>query len=233
MKKTAWIFLLFSVFVFSSCAFYWDDEFEVTSRSSRIIFRVEPDNSKILLDGRFIGEAYEFSTPETALRLRSRDHEIIIKNKGYEEESIDLKKFMTRNITIEVHMKEDKRLSGIRPEEETKAEEKKPEYIAKTAPVKEPEAVTEPEKPIVARMIEINFEILPAEAAIYLNGKFWGISPEDGKIQNQYLKAGTHTIEVVKPGYKSIRKVVELKGQKQLTVTITLEKKALDEAVIL
>lgn len=233
MKTTSLVILLFSISVFSSCAFYWNDELGVPPYSTRIVFRIEPVDAQILLDGRFIGEAFEFSTPQTALRLRSRNHEIIIKKKGFIEEVVDLQKFMDRDITIEIKMKEDKQLSGISKKEEIQAEEKKPEYIAKTAPIKEPDASPEPEQPIPAKMIEVNFEILPAEAAIYLNGKFWGIAPEGGKIQNQYLKVGTYTIEVVKPEYKSVKKVIELKDQQQLTVTITLEKKAQDEAVIL
>jgi hypothetical protein len=233
MKKTALIFLLFSALILSSCAFYWDSEFGAPPYSARIIFRVDPMDARILLDGRFIGEAVEFSTPETALRLRSRNHEIIIKKKGYVEEAIDLRKFSTRDIDIELTMKEEKRLSAASQKPEVPAEGKKPEYIAKTAPVIEPEVESGPEKPIVARMVKINFEILPAEAAIYVNGKFWGIAPEGGKIQNQFLKAGTTTIEVVKPGFKSVKKVIELKDQKQLTVTITLEKKEQDETVVL
>lgn len=233
MKTKAWVFLFVSVLLFPTCAFYWDIEPGVPPHSNRIVFRIEPIDTQILLDGRFIGEAFEFSTPQTALRLRSRDHEIILKKEGFIEEVIDLRKFMTRNITIKLTLKPEKGSSGTAQKEETVDREKKPEYIAKTLPVKEPDTGPEPEKSIVAKMVQIDFEILPAEAAIYLNGKFWGIAPEGGKIQNQYLKAGTYAIEVIKPEYKGVKKVLELKDQKQLTVTITLEKEAQDEGVIL
>jgi hypothetical protein len=71
--------------------------------------------------------------------------------------------------------------------------------------------------------VNVTLQIEPKEAAIYLNGKFWGISPESGTIGNLRLEPGKYTLEVVKPGYQSIKKELEVKDQ-ALKLIIKLEK---------
>jgi len=70
----------------------------------------------------------------------------------------------------------------------------------------------------------VTLEVSPAESSIYLDGKFWGIAPEGGVISNFNLQMGEHRIEVMKPGYKTVLKIIKVAGQKELKVTIKLEK---------
>jgi hypothetical protein len=182
---------------------------------------VEPDDAQVLLNGRYVGEAYEFSSSDSAMRLRSRDNEIIIKKEGYIEELIDLYDYSSRNIAVNLKLRKDK---GYVREKPVTKKSAPPKPVPKT--VKEEEVPEVPEDVNVKkfRLIKLILDIQPAEASIYLNGKFWGISPANGKIENLKLKPGKYTVEVVKPGYQAYKKQLDLSDQKELLLSIKLQK---------
>jgi hypothetical protein len=232
MKNVGYAFLLVSLIVaFSACTFhfpydYWDWDYS----EYRVILKVEPDDAQVLLNGKWIGDAYEFSTNNSALRLSSRSNELVIKKEGYVEEAIDLYEYNTRKVVIRLKLLKDKDYTGTaKPKKPArkvtpKEAERKPGYKAKTEPAKElPPEPPEESKQAVKPMVVI-LEIQPEEASIYLNGKFWGIAPRDGKIENLRLKPGKYTLEVAKPGYQDYKKDIEVKEQK-LKILIKLEKK--------
>jgi len=232
MKNVGYAFLLVSLIVaFSACTFhfpydYWDwDDSEY-----RVILKVEPDDAQVLLNGKWIGEAYEFSTNNSALRLSSRNNELVIKKDGYVEEAIDLYEYNTRKIVIRLKLLKDKDYTGPpksrRPAKKVTPEEaeRKPEYKAKTEPAKELPPEPEEETREEVKAIDVILEIQPEEASIYLNGKFWGIAPPGGKIENLRLEPGKYTLEVAKPGYQDYKKEIEVEEQK-LKIFIKLEKK--------
>jgi len=99
-----------------------------------------------------------------------------------------------------------------------------PEYEAKTAEVKEiPEETTTPDTPEPVKVPSITLTVSPDESSIYLNGKFWGISPKGGKIENLRLPPGKYLLEVVKPGYKTYKNELEV-GNQKITMMIILAK---------
>lgn len=232
MKNLSYAFLLVSLIVsFSACTFhfpydYWDWDYS----EYRVILKVEPDDAQVLLNGKWIGEAYEFSTNTSALRLSSRNNELVIKKEGYVEEAIDLYEYNTRKIVIRLKLLKDKDYTGpikskkpgkkVTPQEA----ERKPGYKAKTEPEKELPPEPEEEIKESVKPIDVILEIQPEEASIYLNGKFWGIVPRDEKIENLRLEPGKYTLEVVKPGYQDYKKEIDVK-EKKLRIFIKLEKK--------
>lgn len=218
MKKTIYLLILLLVFVFSSCTIHIPYDTYGDYRSVRVVLKIEPDDARVLLNGRFIGEAYEFSAPDSALRLSSRENELVIKKEGYIEEVIDLFDYSSQNITIRLTLRDDK--GFVR---EARKEKPAPRPVPK--PVKEKEFADEPdeeEKIEKIELIKIILEIEPPEASIYLNGKFWGISPAQGKIENLKLKPGKYTLEIVKPGYKLYKKQLDLKDQDEIKLSIKL-----------
>lgn len=227
MKKIVYAAVLLLAFTFSACTIHIPYEWGSEYRDYRIILLVEPDDAEVLLDGKFIGEAYEFSNSSSAMRLHSRDHELVIRKKGYKEEVIDLYEYSTQNITIRLKLLEDKRYYSPKVERgERDKKREKPVFKPKTEPVKEfPAEEKAPPKPEpkMSTVVTVKLEIAPREAAIYLDGRFWGIVPEGGIIDNLRLKTGQYTLEVVKPGYKSYIKKLDVKDQ-DINLTIKLEK---------
>lgn len=186
----------------------------------RITLLVEPDDAEVMLNGRLIGLAYEFSSRESALRLASRNNELVIKKKGFIEEYIDLGGYTSRTITVKIKMNPDKRFASPVPVQEEKGKE---EYKPKTEPVlpppqdqKQPESLSPPTL--------VQLEVVPADTAIYLNGKFWGIAPETGKIENLRLKKGKYLFEAFKPGYQSFRREFDIPKAEKFEIRIRLEK---------
>jgi len=225
MRKTIYSLSLILVFAFSACTLYIPPDFDTGYRTYRFILQIEPEDAQVLLDGRFKGEAWEFASYDSALKLRSRQHELIIKKRGYVEEVIDLREFDSNKVTIHVVLKKARPYRRgtppMRPRE-TQEGEIKPEYIPKTVKEKEADEMPMPEAPGNIKVIPITLKIEPPEASIYLNGKFWGISPTKGDIDNMRLKPGKYILEVVKPGYKNYKKTVILKDQDSLKLFIKL-----------
>ena len=105
-----------------------------------------------------------------------------------------------------------------------KSDGDKPEYKAKTAPPRDmpkDKKMTQPKTPV--SVVPVLLEITPVEASIYLDGKFWGIAPPSGKIENMRLRTGKYSLEVVKPGYLPYLKKLDIKDKK-VKLIIKLEK---------
>lgn len=227
MKKIIYAAVLLLAFTFSACTIHIPYEWGSEYRDYRIILIVEPDNAEVVLDGKFIGEAYEFSQPDSAMRLHSRDHELVIKKEGFKEEVIDLYQYSTQNITIRLKLLEDKRYYSPkvnRGERDVKREQ--PVFKPKTETVKEiplEEKVEPKPETGISTVVTVKMEISPNEAAIYLDGRFWGIVPDGGVIDNLRLKTGKYKLEVIKPGYKSYIKDLDVKNQ-DIQLVIKLEK---------
>ena len=220
MKKIIYSAITVLVLLLAACTLHFPYDWGVEYRDYRVILLIEPDDADVLLDGKFIGEAYEFSKDDSALRLHSRNHELIIKKKGYTEEMVDLGEYGSNTITVRLKLLKDRRYYSS-PEKPREVEKKgetektaKPEYVPKTEPVKEPPVQLEKEENVKAvDVVNVSLEISPKESSIYLDGRFWGITPESGKIDNLRLKPGRYTLEVVKPGYKDYKKLLDVKDK--------------------
>ncbi len=83
----------------------WDSEYSYGDYS--IVLKVNPEDAHVMLNGKFIGEAYEFSTRASALKIRSARNLLVIKREGYLEEEIDLNKYNMRKITVTLELRPD------------------------------------------------------------------------------------------------------------------------------
>ncbi|MCU0285394.1 MAG: PEGA domain-containing protein [Acidobacteria bacterium] len=239
MKKIIYICFVMLLFVIGGCSFpYHYDTWGTNYDNYRIILLVTPDDANVLLDGKFIGEAYEFATREEPLQLHSLNHELVIKKEGYREELINLLDYSTTNITIRLNLMAEKsyyqsqekkrKVKDLETEmAETAKTGSKPGYVPvpKTEPENVPPLETEKNEDtdMKEELLNVMLEIAPKESSIYLNGKFWGIAPENGIIDNLRLEPGKYTLDIVKPGYHSIKKEFDIKGQ-DVKLSIKLEK---------
>ena len=226
MKKIIKLALVLSAIMFlSSCTIHFPYDYEMTARQNKIVFKVIPEDALLLLNGKMIGEVYEFSTWESALELSSKNNEIIIKRKGYIEEVIDLYEYSGREFIVKVNLKKDNYLKRKRTVIKKRELEQKDIGIAvKPKELKKPEIGVEKTSDTFLKS-KVLLIIEPSEAAIYVNGKFWGISPKSGKV-NMNLRKGRYSIEIIKPGYKNILKTVTVSGkEKKINFKISLTKK--------
>jgi len=217
--------------VLPGCAFHippYGTDWE--SPTIYVTLEVEPDNAVVLLNGKWIGEAYEFSNPDSAIRLASRNNEIIIKKEGFVEEVINLYDYSSRYIKVRIKLLRDNDYAPpaapvTTPEPGPKPAKpaKDPAYIPKPAPEREMPLQAEDPQPSVITTVAVVLTVTPEESSIYLDGKFWGISPKGGKIENVHLKPGKYVFEVVKPGYKSYKKEIAIAVKKDSTFNLTID----------
>jgi len=209
------------VLLAAACTFQFPYDYIEDRAEYRITFKVTPDDAEVILNGRFIGLAYEFTGGDAVLVLSSRDSELLLRKRGYEEEEIDLWEYSGRTIAIE------RKLTPVEKYGEGKvAEETKP--VAETDPAK-----TEPERPDSEppptpeqpkRIVQVSMTVQPADAAIYLDGKFLGVAPASGQITNLKLKPGRYQFQILKPGYRTLEQTQVIPDQEKLELTFQLEK---------
>jgi hypothetical protein len=189
-----------------------------------VIMKIMPDDADVLLNGKFIGAAYEFSSSRSALRLASRQNELVFKKKGYVEEPVDLRSYSSRNITLRINLEPQTGKTPAKPAAIDTDQEDDEAYAAETETPPPPPPVEKPAAPEERFLTSVLLTVTPAETAIYIDGKFWGLAPEIGKIENLRLKPGKYIFEAFKPGFSTYKKEVTVPKQEKFPLTITLQK---------
>jgi hypothetical protein len=140
MKRITYLLIVLVIVLSAACTVHFPYEWGVDYREYRIVLLVEPDDAEVLLDGKLIGEAYEFSKPGSALRLQSTAHELVVKKKGYIEEVINLRDYSTEDITVRLKLLPDRYSypSSTKTGKAQAEEPEKTEYTPKTEPAMEP-----------------------------------------------------------------------------------------------
>ncbi len=190
-----------------------------------VLMKVAPDDADVLLNGRFIGCAYEFSTPRSVLRLASRQNELIFRKKGFSEEAVDLRSYSSRNITLKIDLKTQTAEVGTEAGDKgIPVRETDEAYAAKSEIPPPPPAAEKPSAAEERFLSTVVLTVTPAESAIYIDGKFWGLAPVQGKIENLRLQPGKYVFEAFKPGFKVFKKEITVPKQEQFTLAIALQK---------
>jgi hypothetical protein len=192
----------------------------------RVVMRVVPDDADVLLNGRFIGAAYEFASQGTALHLASRQNELVLKKKGFREKAIDLRNYSTRNIIVKAELESAAPPFAVTapagPAPEANAQDN-PAYEAKSEPL--PPLPSEKPAPVEKGYItEITLTVTPEETAVYIDGKFWGLSPAAGKTADLRLPPGKYSFSAFKPGFKAYSREVVVPRQAKFSLAIVLQK---------
>jgi hypothetical protein len=189
-----------------------------------VVMKIVPDDADVLLNGKLIGTAYEFSSARSALRLSSRQNELVFKRKGFIEEAVDLRSYSSRNITLKINLELQGGKAALEPAaKDIPLQEDDEAYVAETEMPPSPPA--EKPGPTEERFLtSVLLTVSPAETAIYIDGKFWGLAPEGGKIENLRLEPGKYVFEAFKPGFRAYKKEVAVPKAEKFTLAIALQK---------
>ncbi len=187
----------------------------------RLDLEVRPKKTtQVYIDGNYVGVAASFDGWPEHLWLEKDSYELIFYNPGYET--------VVRHVEVRpgalIRIREDMRPGeSIPPEELTSAREPEaPRYgpgsrgYAQREPAYErraplpPAAPREPAPPAGSGVTDVRPEparvklvVAPADATVYLDGRFLGVAGELGEQRSGILiDPGEHVIEVVRPGYR-------------------------------
>lgn len=194
--------------------------------------QVKPESASVLVDGYYAGRVDDFDGFFQRLRIAPGKHTITFRNPGYAPLSVSVYGVRGQDIHIKQNLMagddrlpEDSRLQSQRGDnrghvvppygssgrsgggysggDEEEQQEGRGYSPQPSAP---PSTSTAPR---IDGQGLVRLKIEPAGASVYIDGNFWGVVQESGAVEVQ-LVAGSHTIEIVKPGFQTFRKDVRV-----------------------
>jgi len=186
----------------------------------RVVMRVTPDDADVLLNGRFIGTAYEFASAAVALRLASRENELVFRKQGFREQVVDLSDYSSRRITVRVELRPAEPGSPAQP---AAAGETDPAYVAKSEPLP-PLPAEKPAPATEGFLTEVALTVTPEETAVYIDDRFQGLAPATGKVMFLRLPPGKYAFTAFKPGFAPLIREITIPRQEKFDLEIALKK---------
>ena len=192
---------------------------------------VKPKKSEVYLDGQFIGTAGQFDGFPDHLWLEEGSYELIFYRPGLATERRVLSIYP--GVVVDVRL----RLApgeSVAPDQLTRVD-KSQDAAAEVRAAYESQAreagVAPPASPPVSAELDtraapgrLRLNVLPADASVYLDGRLLGSGDELERLHaGLVVEAGSHMIEVVRPGYASERLEFAVEGGDEVELEVLLE----------
>ena len=192
--------------------------------------------TQVYIDGNYVGVAANFDGWPEYLWLEPGSYELIFYNPGYRTVvrqvevrpgiTLDIREAMQPGESIAVEdLTRNKPAERPAPSREAR---KAPPPQRAPAPAPAPSRPAQPgvmdarEKP--ARM---QLQVAPADASVYLDGRFLGIAGEIGEQRGGILiDPGEHTLEIVRPGYSNRKLTFDAEPGKEVELEVELDSSA-------
>lgn len=180
---------------------------------------VEPNKARVYVDGSYAGKVDDFDGIFQSLKLPRGRHDIAIKMDGYQTRR--LRVYVSPSHTMKIRL-EMTRGSGEVFEDLTRDLED----VAEAEPPREP-AAGEPEPREPERRVEatgpgiLRLDVRPVDATVYVDGEFRGAA---GALDRMTLAPGRHLLEVVRPGFRTVQREIEIKPGKTEEIAVDLER---------
>jgi PEGA domain-containing protein len=190
---------------------------------------VEPSETAVYVDGYYAGIADDFDGLLQRLRISPGRHDITLRLDGFQTQR--LKIYVPIEETLKIHHKMVKG-TGEGPEATIGEPDRYAERDRYADRDRYPDRDRENEdqdREADGRMGgerradggQLRLEIRPADASIYVDGEFRGTAR---RVLSLSLPPGRHRVEVVRPGYRTFEREVELRPGRTEDVTVDLER---------
>jgi len=219
------------------------------SDASALRLLVDPDDTRVYVDGYYAGEVDDFDGLFQRLNVAPGRHEITLKRDGYrthrfkvyaaEDSTLKIRHTMEKgsgpdtieDLAGERGLYEERRREARREErgdddrDDRSAErDDRAEGPARDeGPVGEPRREAErPAGPVTdgnAAPGLLNLNVTPADASVYVDGRFVGSARQAGELE---LRPGRHRIEVVRPGYRTAERDLTIETGRTQTLSLDL-----------
>ncbi len=206
----------YGYYPYSFYPFYWGVPYYVPRRAYRqhelgaFDLNVRPKKTEVYLDGQYIGTAGQFDGFPDHLWLEQDSYELIFYRPGLVTERRVLSVYP--GVVVDVRLRLEPGES-VPPDELTQA--RQPEGAmaevrsayreqVRAAPSTAPGAKAELDTRAAPGRVRLS--VLPADASVYLDGRLLGSGDELARLHaGLVVEAGSHLIEVVRPGYETER----------------------------
>jgi hypothetical protein len=190
---------------------------EHESGSVRVL--VDPAEARVYVDGYYAGTVDDYDGLFQRLSVSSGRHEIALKLEGYKTHR--MKVYVAPDSTLKLHYDLQKGvgesfedLSKDAPESEPRRDEEQERRWSESEARVEKDEMT-----AIGGRLELS--IRPEDASVYVDGAFRGSAREASTLR---LAPGQHRIEVVRPGYRTLEKQVDIAPGQTTDVKVELER---------
>lgn len=187
---------------------------EQESASVRVL--VDPAEARVYVDGYYSGTVDDYDGLFQRLRLSPGRHEIAFKLEGYKTHRVRVYATPSHTLKLSYELERGQgetfeNLAGDVPEREVRRERE---------PREEELALSE-ERAGEAAAGRLRLFVEPEDASVYVDGAFRGTGREASSLS---VRPGRHRIEVVRPGYRTDEREVEVAPGEPTELTISLAK---------
>ena len=190
---------------------------ERESGSVRVL--VDPAEARVYVDGYYAGTVDDFDGLFQRLNVSPGRHEIALKLEGYKTHRVKL--YVAPDATVKLHYDLEKGqgetledLAKDVPESDARRERDQEERWQQN----ESRAAQDETLALAGRL---KLSVRPDDASVYVDGAFRGSAREASELR---LAPGRHRIEVVRPGYKTLEREVDVAPGDATNLAIELEK---------
>lgn len=196
---------------------------------------VSPERAEIWVDGRKVGRADDFDGFPSYLWLDKGTYDVVIYLPGYKTIARQYSIYPGLVIDVEDRMEPGDAVHplDLGPTSHERRDERlrRDRERRDSAPPSRWEAEAESEAEAEGEWLDarsepgrLRVEVAPDDASIYLDGRFVGTGADLGRLRaGLLLDSGTHTLEIVRPGYASERRQVEVAQGDETALRVVLE----------
>jgi PEGA domain len=197
---------------------------------------VEPDSTKVYVDGYYSGVVDDYDGLFQRLYLPMGKHEIVLRLDGYESQR--LKVYVSPGDTLKIHYEMEKGsgdsareiVAGdpsiekyparIRDDDDAAVDDRSvdDDDVAEDAPPAHV-AMRQPDREGADGILRLS--VIPDDASVYVDGRFYGTARDARRVE---VSPGKHKIEVVRPGYRTFERDVDVAADGTASLNVTLER---------
>jgi len=202
---------------------YEDDD------TGAVRLQVEPDDARVFVDGYYAGIADDFNGGSQRLRLPGGRYEIVLKLEGYRTHRIEAYVPVGQTLRIGYRMArgtgedvEDLTPDGYLDEGRGRRDEDQHGALSGTGPDRDRGEVSRGQGDESAGHGggELRLSVRPADAVIYVDGEFRGLGQQLKRLE---LSPGRHSIEVVRPGFQTFERAVDVERDRPADLEVELQ----------
>jgi hypothetical protein len=198
---------------------------------------VDPEDAKVYVDGYYAGKVDDFDGFTQRLYVPRGPHEILLKREGYRSQRYRVYVIPGETLKIEHDMAKGQGeetlqdLTGGRgdlpdsryapdPRGSSREDREQDEDVEDAPPPRSGHDDLSVDVPRGAARGSLALRVWPADASVYVDGEFRGTGRQ---LRTLEMDPGTHRVEVVRPGFPTFQREVEIRPGRTEDLQVTLE----------
>ncbi|MDH3253769.1 MAG: PEGA domain-containing protein [Acidobacteriota bacterium] len=184
-------------------------------RLGAVDLNVKPKKAEVWVDGQLIGRSGKFDGFPGYLWLERGRHELVFYHPGFATDVREVRILQGTVVKLNLRLQPGE---SIAPEKMArKGQDIGSQSDERRARSSENRQSVEPGR--------LHLAVEPADASVYLDGRFLGTGKELSALHSGLLvQEGTHTLEVVRPGYRAERLELTVNADEEAKIAVILER---------